>query len=825
VASWSARLRRRLGERADLLGAALAALAFGGHLLLTDEYFFGAGTDVLSFEYPLHAFASEWLRRGVLPLWNPFLFGGVPFQTGVHGYLYPGLWTGLALPAGFDFKLGIVLHLVLAAVGATWFARGRVASRLAALLAGTTFALSAFPVVHLYAGHRTLLTTAAWLPWVAGCLDRSLRGRGSLRAGVLASGLMWLSAQYQIVFVSLGGVLLFFLLEALVGERAEDPARPDLRARGRAAARVALHWGGVALFGALLAAVQLLPALRSAGLSQRTGGGGAFAASFSSAPQNLLTYVVPDLFGSRVDAPFVGAWSYWESLGYVGLVPLALTLVGVAALPWRRWLPAALVAALALAVAMGRHTPLFGVWLALVPGAGLFRAPGRLTLLASWLLGLLAALALQGWREGRLPPRRLAAGVLLLAALSAGTAALLPALDPADPGGLQARLSGSARWRALGPDELAALDARPETLLAAAGLAGVCLLLVAGASRGPCAGAAGASRGRAAGAAALALLALHLGDLYVFGHRFLGTAPAERFELPDALVRHLRRDGPGARVIPPPGRRWDDLVAVAGLASPGGFETFIDRRYARYLNRSQDRPLGHFFTVERIRRGSPLLRHLGVGALLSTEPLREGRGGGFEGFPWLAEEAVVAGVHVLRDAGAAPRAALVHRFEVVPREEDAYRRLESPDFDLRASALLDAEPPADFARPLPPPPGARESARITRYEPNRVELEVEAAAPALLVLSDVLQPGWRARVGDEPAPLVHANRVMRALPVPAGRHRVVMTYLPRELLVGAALSGVSLLLLVAGGQLAPRGRGEEPATGSARGPARPGARP
>jgi hypothetical protein len=609
---------------------------------------------------------------------------------------------------------------------------------------------------------------------------------------------MWLSAQYQIVFVSLGGVLLFFLLEALIGERPPGPgaaAQPGEPTRARAAARVALHWGGFALSGALLAAVQLLPALRSASLSQRAGGGGAFAASFASAPQNLLTNVVPDLFGNRVDAPFVGAWSYWESLGYVGLVPLALTLLCVTSLPWRRWLPAALVVALALAVGMGRHTPLFDAWLALVPGAGLFRAPGRLALLATWLLGLLAALALEGWRAGQLPPRRLAAGVLLVAALAAGTAALLPGLDPADPGGLQARLAGSARWRALDPAELAALDARAETLLAAAGLAGACLLLAAGASG------AGAAR-----AAALALLALHLGDLYAFGHRFLATAPAARFELPAALVEHLRGAGPGTRVIPPPERRWDDLVAVAGLATPGGFDIFVDRRYARYLNRSQGRPLGRFFTVERVRRGSPLLRHLGVGALLSSEPLRDGRGGGFEGFPWLVEDAVVAGLHVLRDPGAAPRAALVHRFEVVPREQDAYRRLESPDFDPRATALLDAEPPAGFARPAPPPAGARESARITRYEPNRVEIEVEAAAPALLVLSDVLQPGWRARVDGEPAPLVHANRVMRALPLSAGRHQVVMTYLPREFVIGGALSALSLALLVAAGRGAPPAR-------------------
>lgn len=785
-----ARLRRRLEQNADLVGAALAALLVGGHLLVTPEYFFGAGTDAVSLEYPLHAFATQWLRRGVLPLWNPFLFGGVPFQTGAHGYLYPGWWTGVALPTGFDVKLGIVLHLVLAAVGATWFARGRVQSRLASLLAGATFALSAFPIVHLYAGHRSLVATAAWLPWLAGCLDRSLRGRGGLRAGLCASALMWLCGHYQMIFVSLGGLLLYFLLEALLGER--DAPAPE-GTRRRAAGRVLVQWGCVAGGGALLASVQLLPALRAASLSQRAGGGPAFAASFASAPANLLTYVVPDLFGDRVDAPFVGAWSYWESLGYVGLVPLALALFALAALPWRRWLPAVLVVALALLVGMGRHTPVFGVYLALVPGAGLFRAPARLVLLATWLLGLLAAQALDAWRAGRVAPGRLVAGVSLVALLSAATGALLPGLDPADPQGLQARLAGGGHWSALGPADLAALDARPETLRAAALLGLVAVLLLAG-----------GGRARSARAAAALLVALHLGDLYSFGHRFLSTGPAALFELPAALTQRLREAGPGARVIPPLDRRWDDLVAVAGLGNPGGFDIFVDRRYARYLNRSQGRPLERFFTVERTRRGSPLLRRLGVGALLSSEPLHDGRGGGFEGFPWLVEEAVIDGIHLLRDPGAAPRAALVHRLERVPGEEAAYRRLESPGFDPRASALLETELPPGSPRPEPAPPGARESARITRYEPNRVELEVEAAAPALLVLSDVLQPGWRAWVDGEPVPMLHANRVMRGLPVPSGRHTVVMTYLPRELVIGAAISGVAWALLLGAALRRPR---------------------
>ncbi|HUT78292.1 MAG TPA: hypothetical protein VM285_11425, partial [Polyangia bacterium] len=213
------RLRGLLGPRLDLIGAAAIALAFVAHLFATSDPFLGSGTDMVSMEHPLHAFAASWLGRGVLPLWNPYALGGVPFQTGMHGYLYPGWWTGAVLPVDFDIKLGIALHLMLAAVGATWFARGRVESRAAALLAGLAFALSGFFVAHLYAGHRTLVATAAWLPWLAGAVDRAARlGPRWLLPGAAVAGLALLSGHHQVLYIGCGALLVW-----LLADRASPP--------------------------------------------------------------------------------------------------------------------------------------------------------------------------------------------------------------------------------------------------------------------------------------------------------------------------------------------------------------------------------------------------------------------------------------------------------------------------------------------------------------------------------------------------------------------------------------------------------------------------
>jgi hypothetical protein len=299
---------------------------------------------------------------------------------------------------------------------------------------------------------------------------------------------------------------------------------------------------------------------------------------------------------------------------------------------------------------------------------------------------------------------------------------------------------------------------------------------------------AAATRKRMRRPAVLLLLALHLADLYQFGHRYLRLAPIHHIDWPTAVTEALATLPPGERVAPPSKLTWYNYGAMHDIASPGGYDTFFEERYARYLNRAYGRELGRYFSIEPLRARGPLMRLLGTRMRLSTRPL-------------LLSDADQADLHLLErldgiylyeDRLAEPRVVLAHESELVEDELETYRRLESPDFDLRRHALLEQELPLDF-QPAHPPPGALERASIVRYEPNRVEISVRAAAPAILVLSDLFAPGWTARIGEHELPVLPANRVMRAVPVPAGRHLVEMSYRPPGLLAGAAISTTSLI--------------------------------
>jgi hypothetical protein len=74
------------------------------------------------------------------------------------------------------------------------------------------------------------------------------------------------------------------------------------------------------------------------------------------------------------------------------------------------------------------------------------------------------------------------------------------------------------------------------------------------------------------------------------------------------------------------------------------------------------------------------------------------------------------------------------------------------------------------------------------FQPQRVSFHVQADAPTLAVIAQSFYPRWQATVGGRPAPVLRANHAFQAVPVPAGSHDVVLTYVDRAFHWGALIS-------------------------------------
>jgi hypothetical protein len=163
------------------------------------------------------------------------------------------------------------------------------------------------------------------------------------------------------------------------------------------------------------------------------------------------------------------------------------------------------------------------------------------------------------------------------------------------------------------------------------------------------------------------------------------------------------------------------------------------------------------------------------------------REAGYEARPPLMD-----GLLLYENPHTVPRAFVTYRASPAPATEELLPILSRASFDPLLESWVEGDPGlgAEGA-----PRGS--AATIVRDDPQAVEIDATLAAPGLVVLADTFYPGWTATVDGAPAPILATNHLFRGVPAPAGTHRIRFAYRPRSLAIGATLSVMTLLALVA----------------------------
>jgi hypothetical protein len=86
--------------------------------------------------------------------------------------------------------------------------------------------------------------------------------------------------------------------------------------------------------------------------------------------------------------------------------------------------------------------------------------------------------------------------------------------------------------------------------------------------------------------------------------------------------------------------------------------------------------------------------------------------------------------------------------------------------------------------------------RLTAYAHARIEAECRVTAPALAIFLEQFDQGWSAAVDGQAATLLRANLAMRAVPLLAGHHRIVLSFSPPGLWIGLTISLAGLVATV-----------------------------
>jgi hypothetical protein len=276
--------------------------------------------------FPVRALAAQILAKGALPIWNPFIFGGMPLMASVYGgAFYPPNWLFLLFPAKLAMNAVVITTYHLALFGTYLYSRRIGIDRAGALVAAIAFSYGGFMINHLAQTSR--IAAAAWLPWVLLAIESLARAEGSrARCRWMALGACFIALQF------LAGEPQMMVFTALVSApcaamalfRSGPPRRKMIFAFGAA-------W--MALCGSLLCLIELLPARELLGYSERNDPGPLFFDTYSLPPWQLPALLFPYFFGGAMFPPY--RVPYWGKeipvimSGYVGMLPWLLALVAL----------------------------------------------------------------------------------------------------------------------------------------------------------------------------------------------------------------------------------------------------------------------------------------------------------------------------------------------------------------------------------------------------------------------------------------------------------------------------------------------------------------
>lgn len=156
-----------------------------------------------------------------------------------------------------------------------------------------------------------------------------------------------------------------------------------------------------------------------------------------------------------------------------------------------------------------------------------------------------------------------------------------------------------------------------------------------------------------------------------------------------------------------------------------------------------------------------------------------------------------AGIRVYENPNAFPRAYLSPALteggtpDASPAWSRATTRSDDPSL---IDAALKAAIPSRATRI-----GTLGTARVSVSRHDEVRVEVDAARPAVLVLTDSYHDNWNVSVAGEAEPLARVNDIARGVVVPPGRSTVVFEYRSPSRVYGGVVSVVTIaVVLIAG---------------------------
>lgn len=707
-------------------------------------------------------------KESKVPNWCPYIYCGMPLVGSliyVNHYcwaFYPVIKSLLStLFLGSDFGW-LFIHFMTAGFGIFWLLKHLRVNWVISLLFGILFAYNQTMVVYADVGHGSKVMTIAYLPWLLYFTIRLYENPRLLWMAGLAFLFGWqLRAQHvQIAYYGVMMMGLYAIYAIIAGGKEEFGKN----------VKSTLLLAAAGFIGLCFAAPVYLQVLEYNPYIIRGGGGGGaawdYATQWSFHPLESLTYIFPSFFG-------FGRETYWGFMPFTDMPYYWGALVLLFA-PWafvykrdRLTWYLVILAAAAWIVSFGRFLPvLYWPLYEFLPYFDKFRVPSLIQILVFLPVIILAGRGMQAIlekvnasaEERQLVGRKIfnvgivlvvACIILLILQAAARQSLILRILT------MQPRLQTQGAQTAM---NLLTWDILRLIVLGGMLYGSIFLIL---------------NKKYHYLLIAVPIALFLILENSSFARKLIrpGT-PKEKVEqylAADDVVKFLKKDETPFRFYHLTGGKHPNWYMPHHLESISGYSATRMKIYQQ--------------AIDSIGLNNPnLLRLMNVRYFISDRPIAHGD---------LEEVFVGQRERVYHYKRELPRAFLVDQAVTASSASEVFDVYRGGAFDFSRMAILE--------RPLLAPldRGSTGSVTWVARKPDYLALDVESSGLQLLFLSEVYYPsGWRASLDGADSPILKTDFMFRGVEIPAGKHRLELSFRPKTLAVGNVLQYFALIIIL-----------------------------
>lgn len=718
----------------------------------------GQGADVIRELYPWKYFTIEQIKKGELPLWNPYVFSGNPHLSNLQsGAFYPLNILFFLLPFIPAWSIYIILQYVGMMLFMYVYLRQINLGKIASLMGGVSFAFSGFMVVWGWygnLGHALMflplilfsiekLYASPKIKWVVLCVF-------SLTFSVFAGYIQFTMYVYLLTFLYAVFRLFSFGKEKNLF----------------AFIIIVLSFG----LSVLLSSIQLLPLYEIVSNSLRATYSYNVLLERLMPPEAIITLLIPDFFGNPATMNyFLRGGSSLERASSIGLWPLLFAILAL--FSKRSFFKVFFVASAAVTYISTFSIPPLAYFHSIgIPflSTGI---PTRVLSIFCFSLSVLSAIGVDYYLKNPQKRKRMVKVVIFFAIV------------------FILILAGTFYENTPNMD----ISRRNMVLPFGIFIFGSALLLIKQIPKK---------------ISVSILLLLTIFELFYFFQKFNSFVPSSYVYPQSNIIKTLQNIqgidrfwGYGSASID------SNFQMIDKTFTTSGYDALYIKRYGELIAASKNGK----FPTDVPRSVADILPGYGPSEL-KENPYRQ-RALDLTGVKYVLNKKNDPGIdsafdqriydltyqkngwQMYANKQVLPRIHLFGRYQVLSEDEQIIEKLYSP-FDFQNVLILEEKLADSFS--IQPDKSAIIS--DIDYTPNKISFTVSSTEDQIVFLSDNYYPGWKAYIDGRKEKIYRANYTFRAVPVKAGKHTVEFVYEPASLFIGTILSGIGffglLILLI-----------------------------